>query len=398
LVDIEYSRFDPNRIGGIMTEAILISIDNQDWLTGVRSFLATMVEEAGIDAILVPARLAVKNRIMPTLVSDPKQLDQADPLAPAFPVNTAQQLAKLTRMPSGSRLAAVLRPCELRAFNELVKLNQGKREDLTIVSIDCAGALSNSDFRAFADQHDTSDAATQAFCMAAFTSGSDQTSLPLTSACRACEHPVPNGADIAIELLGNDPAGDLTARAHTEAGKSVLAHCGLPPADKASPGRKTALADLKEQRQQYREAMFEKVGETTGSIKDLATYLADCVNCYNCRAACPVCYCNTCVFTTDTFRHEPFQYLQWARRKGGVKMPTDTLFFHLTRMAHMSCACVGCGQCTNACPNDIPLSDLFTYVALHTQTAFGYGAGLDLAQPPPMSGFEEEEYQEVVGL
>ena len=79
-------------------------------------------------------------------------------------------------------------------------------------------------------------------------------------------------------------------------------------------------------------------------------------------------------------------------------MPTDTLFFHLTRMAHMSTACVGCGQCTNACPNDIPLSDLFSFVGQHTQDAFGYRAGQDLSQQPPMCGFEEEEYSEVVGL
>ena len=178
----------------------------------------------------------------------------------------------------------------------------------------------------------------------------------------------------------------------------MLTGLDLAPAEAAPAQRKTVINDILRQRQQYREQMFRAVAEATGSIQGLATYLADCVNCYNCRAACPVCYCTTCVFTTDTFRHEPFQYLQWARRKGGVKMPTDTLFFHLTRMAHMSTACVGCGQCTNACPNDIPLSDLFRAVAHHTQAAFGYGAGLDLFQQPPMNSFEEKEYEEVVGI
>ena len=138
-----------------MTQAIRIDIDNQDWLSGLRSFLATVMEKTEIEAMLVPTRLAVKNRIMPTLVSDPARLNEADPLSPAFPVNGAQQLARLTRLPAGGRLAAVLRPCEIRAFNELVKLNQGKRDDVVIIGLDCPGALSNSDFRAFADQHET---------------------------------------------------------------------------------------------------------------------------------------------------------------------------------------------------------------------------------------------------
>ncbi|WP_372682543.1 4Fe-4S dicluster domain-containing protein [Desulfosarcina sp.] len=381
-----------------MTKAILIDTDNQDRLSGIRSFLATVMDKAGIDAMLVPTRLAVKNRIMPTLVSDPARLQAADPLSPAFPVNGAQQLARLTRLPTGGRLAAVLRPCEIRAFNELVKLNQGKRDDVLIIGLDCPGALSNADFRRFADRHETADAATSAFCVAAFSGDPIDEAITLTAACRACDHPAPDGADIAVELFGTDSTHALTARAQTKMGQTELAGLDLPPAEKAPPQRKTILAGTLKQRKQYREQMFTSVAASTGSIQGLSTYLADCVNCYNCRAACPVCYCTVCVFTTDTFRHEPFQYLQWARRKGGVKMPTDTLFFHLTRMAHISTACVGCGQCTNACPNDIPLSDLFTMVAQHTQKAFGYGAGLDLSQQPPMCGFKEEEYGEVVGM
>ena len=381
-----------------MTQAIRIDIDNVDWLSGIRSFLASIMETAGVEAMLVPTRLSVKNRIMPMLVSDPARLAEADPLSPAFPVNGAQQLARLTRLPAGAKLAAVLRPCEIRAFNELIKLNQGKREDVIIVGLDCPGALSNTDFRAFADRYPTADAATNNFCAAVFAEAPGDAAVAFTSACRACDHPLPDGADIAVDLFGSDPTDGMTARAHTDMGETVLTHLDLPSAEADPAQRNTVIAATLEQRKQYREQVFSDVAEATGSIQGLATYLADCVNCYNCRAACPVCYCTTCVFTTDTFRHEPFQYLQWARRKGGVKMPTDTLFFHLTRMAHISTACVGCGQCTNACPNDIPLSDLFTWVAQHTQEAFGYAAGLDLSQRPPLSVFEEEECGEVVGM
>ncbi len=381
-----------------MTKAIRIDIENEDWLSGIRFFLTTVMEKAGIEAMLVPTRLAMKNRIMPMLVSDPTRLAEADPLSPAFPVNGAQQLTRITRLPSGGKMAVVLRPCEIRAFNELVKLNQGKRDDVVIFGLDCPGALSNSDFRAFVDQHATSDAATRAFCAAAFSDNPNHEALPLTSACRACNHQTPDGADITVELFGSDPTNGLTARAFTETGEDVLTGLDLPPTEAVPVERNAVIAATLERHKQYREQMFTAAAEATGSIQGLSIYLADCVNCYNCRSACPVCYCSTCVFTTDTFRHEPFQYLQWARRKGGVKMPTDTLFFHLTRMAHISTACVGCGQCTNACPNDIPLSDLFTLVAQHTQEAFGYGAGLDLSQRPPMCGFEEEEYGEVVGI
>ena len=61
-----------------MTQAIRIHIDNQDRLSGLRSFLATVMEKTEIEAMLVPTRLVVKNRIMPTLVSDPKRLAEAE--------------------------------------------------------------------------------------------------------------------------------------------------------------------------------------------------------------------------------------------------------------------------------------------------------------------------------
>jgi formate dehydrogenase subunit beta len=120
--------------------------------------------------------------------------------------------------------------------------------------------------------------------------------------------------------------------------------------------------NLLESRTACRDQMFAETAAATDSVEKLGNYMANCVNCYNCRVACPVCYCKECVFVTDVFNHDPAQYLRWAQRKGAVKMPTDTVFYHLTRLTHMSTACVGCGQCSNACPNDIPVMELFRLV------------------------------------
>jgi len=183
----------------------------------------------------------------------------------------------------------------------------------------------------------------------------------------------------------------------TPAGEEICKSLDLPSGEEPK-GRQEAIISIIAKRKAFRDEMFDKTGNATNSIGKLAEYFADCVNCYNCRVACPVCYCRECVFTTDVFNHEPCQYVQWAEKKGAVKMPTDTLFYHLTRLAHMSTACVGCGQCSNACPNEIPVMELFRMVAYKTQKAFDYEAGRSPDEPPPLSVFREDEFKEVVGI
>jgi formate dehydrogenase subunit beta len=288
-----------------------------------------------------------------------------------------------------------MRPCEVRAFVELVKLKQGDPESLYIISVDCLGAVDNRTARK--EGSEDGRAYTTEFVRKALAGESEA----LAPACKVCEHPLPkteSGAvDLAIGVIGGDLEAHLHLEACTEKGEILLSMLDLP-AGEASPGRAAAVEALVKARTAARDAMFAATREETGGLEKLEDYLATCVNCYNCRVACPVCYCRTCVFTTDVFDHPSAQYLGWARRKGALRLPTDTLFYHLTRLAHMSTACVGCGQCSNACPNEIPLMELFRTVAQRTQAGFGYEAGRSLTEPPPLSTFEAEEYTEVVGL
>jgi formate dehydrogenase subunit beta len=148
---------------------------------------------------------------------------------------------------------------------------------------------------------------------------------------------------------------------------------------------------------EHRQTHLAEFAARTGDLDTLSEILAPCVNCYNCRVACPVCYCRECVFGTDTFRHDGGQYLGWSAKRGQLKLPADTLFYHLTRMVHMSTLCVGCGQCSSACPNDVPVWEVLSTVAERTQARFGYLPGRSLEEPQPLAVFQAEELVEVTG-
>ncbi len=373
-----------------------IDVKDQDLLAALRQFFGSILRLDDIKALLVPSRLPMKQMVMPTLITDPSRLDDIDPLAPVFPMNAAKVVSKLSRKPVGGTIAVVIRPCEIRAFIELVKLKQGRLDELVILGIDCLGAFGNADYLRLAEG-DTAPSSLD-FCRNALTGQTGtKEGIDIAPACRACEYPVAEGADIVIGLLGVDVDDHLLLQSQTKKGSHLLNRLELPPAPNAE-NREAVIAALVSRRSAYRDEMFSATGHAVQDLEGLTAYLAGCVNCYNCRVACPVCYCKECVFVTDVFNHEPIQYLQWAQRKGVIKMPTDTIFYHLTRLAHMSTACVGCGQCSNACPNDIPVMELLRTVAHGTQQAFDYAAGRSVEEKPPLSEFRENEFNEVVGI
>jgi len=373
-----------------------LDVKNQDLLASLQEFFLSVLQLEDISAILVPKRLPMKNVVMPTLVTDPDHLEGVDPLAPYFPMNAAKIVSRLTRRHMGGKIAVVLRPCEIRAFIELVKLKQGLTEEVVVIGLDCLGAYNNMDYLRAAGENLTE--FTVRFYKSILSgNGNPKEGVDLAPACKVCEHPVPEGADILIGLFGVDTENTVFIRAQTPPGQAVLERLELPASEEPA-ARKEAVTALISDRISARDQMFANTGTATDDLEKLTIYLANCVNCYNCRVACPVCYCKECVFVTDVFNHEPAQYLQWSRRKGAIKMPTDTVFYHITRLAHMSTACVGCGQCSNACPNDIPVMELFRTVAQSTQKAFEYEAGRSIDEKPPLSEFREEEFSEVVGI
>jgi formate dehydrogenase subunit beta len=379
-----------------MAKTAKINVTEGNLLASLQGFFKAVLRVEDISAILVPQHLPMKNMVMPALVTDPKQLEGADPLAPAFPMNAAKIASRLTRKPAGGKVAAVLRPCEIRAFIELVKLKQGRMENVLLVGIDCLGAYQNKDYFKFVGDNVT-ESTTRFYQNVLSGKGAAMKEVDLSPTCKACEHCIPGAADLGIGLFGVDTANQLLVQTQTPQGEELLTRLNLPGSQEPA-GRQKAVNAIIAEKTTYRDNMYQEIAAATNSLEKLTTYLANCVNCYNCRVACPVCYCKECVFVTDVFNHEPIQYLRWANKKGVIKMPTDTVFYHLTRMAHMSTACIGCGQCSNACPNDIQVMELFRAVSSRTQEAFEYQPGRSIEEEPPLSVFREDELADIVGI
>jgi formate dehydrogenase subunit beta len=310
-------------------------------------------------------------------------------------VNSATSLAKLTRKDAKTKLAAFLRPCEVRAFLELAKLKQASLDRVLLIGMDCYGRYVNTDY---AKHIAPEEGSTKAFLRAAEEAAGvpAPNGADIASACKSCVTPVADNVDLRLVVIGLDAAKELGLEALSVEGEAALEALELVGRD-APTERGAAVEELVAKRTEWRNAVRAEYREKVSSIDGLLELISPCVNCYNCRAVCPVCYCRECVFTSDTFSHDSRQYFDWAKKRGRLRMPADTLFYHLTRMAHMSTLCVGCGQCSSACPNDIPLAELFGMVGDEAQAVFGYLPGRDPEEAQPLASFIEEELHEVTG-
>lgn len=369
-----------------MAKAAKIEVKEGGLETAIRAFLKDLLEKKVVEACLVPQKLPSGDSVVQGLVADPNKLDVADPLAPVMQVNSAKVVSDITKVtPTDRPIAITLRPCELRALIELVKLKQASLENLTTIGIDCFGTYSVVDYQ---KKFSSGGMSTQEFMKSALKNPED-----LRPLCQACEYFSPENADLAIGLFGLDQDSEFLILAQTEKGEETFDKLGLK--EGADPTtREKAISELTTQRLKKTEEMFEELRKTSGFENLLAT-LAPCIGCHNCMTVCPVCYCRECFFESPTFEVDHTRYLTWAERKGSLRMPADTVLFHLGRMNHMATSCVACGMCEQACPSDIPVGKMFKYVGAEVQKIFNYVPGRNLEEELPLTTYREEELQKV---
>lgn len=354
----------------------------------IRDLFAKWLRESRLSAILTPAYSASGTATM-ALVSDPQRLDNAAPLLPAMAVNAASIVADIAAEPSpDARVGLFLRPCELRAVVELMKLRQIQPDSLVLIGVDCPGtyrAAGFRDLRGNDPDFDNKHVREQ--------SGYAD-NVNFRTGCQLCEFSKPLVFDLAVGYIGMNPDAELWLEAATDKGKALLEGLDLKAGDEPEQ-RQKALSGLSDRR---RAATAQRLAELDKALlgpENIVRYFADCLNCHNCMKVCPVCYCRECFFDSPTFQRDLGEHVRISLRKGLTRMPSETLLFHITRMNHMMTSCVQCGICEDSCPVTIGLAALFKKVSQNAQQEFSYLSGRSLEEPLPLTTFREDEFRQV---
>jgi formate dehydrogenase subunit beta len=371
-----------------LTKSVVLPVENGQIRKTINDFLRSLLSKKVVEAILAPVTHPAGNDIVQSLVTDPEYLEQADVLAPVLPVISARIVSAMTRLaPASKKTAVVMRPCEMRALIELVKLQQAQLDNLVLIGVDCPGVYSLDDYQQFASENTSDD-----FIK---SSWQKKENSKLRAGCQICEYPVPLTADLVMGMIGIDLKKELLLQADTEKGEQTLKELDLAfendreMAKKREAAVEQILAETKEKREKF----FEQTGDEVGSLEKLSAIFAPCIKCHNCKTVCPVCYCRECFFDSPTFDIEADKYLGLAEKRGAIRMPTDTLLFHLARMTHMGASCVGCGACEEVCPSSIPLLKIFQLIGNSVQELFDYVPGRNLEDELPPVAFREDEFE-----
>jgi formate dehydrogenase subunit beta len=373
----------------------LIPVENNDPLAAVRKFLKQLLEAKVVDALLVPTETFAggkQRNITPALVANPDHLDAANPLAPVLGLNAARVAGRVSiRQPRG-RIGVVLRPCELRALVELVKLKQASLDNLVTIGVDCLGTYDVPVYNAMQANGRVDMAALLATAqsgeLAPQEGAAAAQQYAFRDACQMCEKPHVEEADIVLELFG----ADLNAGIPVTLSDEVAEKLGASPAE-GDGKRSKVIEKVVAARTSVRDARFAEMHQRLEQ-EGVEGVFAACVRCHNCMTVCPICYCKTCLFKSPIFDHDPMQYMNWARRKGAYRLPADTMLFHLTRLNHMVLSCVGCGMCTSDCPAELPVGLVFRAIGQEVQQAFDYVPGRNVEEPLPLVTFREDEWME----
>ena len=332
----------------------------------VTTLLKFALEHKMVDAVLAITKGQDIYDAVPVLIKNPKDLVNTAGSLHCGTLNTAKLVAKYLDGAKGMKIGMTVKGCDLMALQELAKRKKVNLDQLLLIGVNCGGTVAPVLARKMITEKYGVDPDTvhkeeidKGQFIIEYEGGHKGISIDeleeegfgRRSNCRRCLYKVPRQADLACGNWGvigdkagkatfvevcSDKGADLLSRA-VKAG-ALKTEAPIPKGIEIRGKVEGAMLKLGEK---WRKKDFAALSQDPwGTIKKET---GRCIKCYSCIENCPVC------FPVE----EKLKGKQYMVKPGEV--PPNPMF-HLRRFAHISDACVNCGQCEELCPMEIPLA------------------------------------------
>ncbi|NHI93067.1 MAG: 4Fe-4S ferredoxin [Candidatus Lokiarchaeota archaeon] len=234
------------------------------------------------------------------------------------------------------KIGIIAKGCTGRSIIQLALENQINRDNITIIGIECSGNINRRKIEDIINNQEILDVIEKDNKI--IIKGKDfeeiiSKSDYLNNSCKTCKvriHPLSDiiiGEISPIAINNNDDYEDLKEF------------------DEKSPDEKWEI---------------------------ITKILSNCIRCYSCREACPMCYCNQCFID----QIKPI----WFDKTTEL---SDIIIFHIVRAFHVAGRCTSCGDCTNSCPMGIDLTLITRELEKVVKNRYDFISGIDPEKPIP---------------
>lgn len=245
----------------------------------------------------------------------------------------------------GRRVGILLKGCDSRSVIQLLQEGLIKREEIVIFGIPCRGVVDLSKIKSRIDISQMGAVSlTDDTVVIEIPQGREEIPLEdvLATKCLSCQYPTP--------LIYDHLAGEA-----------------LPPQ------RPIEVV--------YKEVEVIEELDVQDRLAHWERELDRCIRCYACRNACPLCVCQDyCAAESRNPR--------WLSQRTGV---SEKVMWHIMHALHLAGRCTDCGECERACPMDIPIQRIRRKINKEIKELFGYEAGVNPEDTPPLYTFKVEE-------
>jgi len=371
--------------------------------------LVTSLLRFALKSEMVDAVLALKPRDgdrydgIPTLITDPeKVIETAGTLHSSSP-NIARCLKEYLDGAFDMKVAVTCKPCDARAIVELAKRDQIKIENVIMVGLNCTGTfhpvtakrMFRKEFGVDPDDVVREDIEDEKLTISLANGIEVERDLAKLEKegygrrenCQRCDVNIPVMADIACGKWGTNGQKVTFVEICSQKGRDLM--------DKAISGGAIEVKSAPSQAVESRKSKAEKATRLARacqerdfadsknmSLAERFTYWTgqfnQCIKCFGCRDACPICYCKDCYLEAD------------RGLIAGGEIPPD-IMFPILRSIHVADSCVNCGQCQDVCPSELPLSRFVYMLNREMSPGLEYEPGMDIDTPPPLTTIVEEE-------